>query len=660
MIFKLRAQASHHLFSMNPPTHVSLLRMKSMLASCVLGSGLLLGVPALPAAVDSPVVDLPRFEVKGDQFLGLKNGSLIESIYFRNAWLKDHIGDDAIILVTSPDGKDGHYPPVTAVTVYTSGGRVWAHSTDYGPVSLDTLKPDDLLRNASHCLDEYLKTVAKLPLKPVPVIGGSDEQVQHAFDAVHDPEIMPYFPVALADIPGKVKKPDGTLEKTTFKCLVFDWNDAHYVWRPSMGAHREDPPIEPLTGRPLLCVKHSDLVESLIFVHDYQKAHPEEKAALLYAPEDIDTYYFSGGLAATVFTVKGHVYIRGYFSAIFEAKNPKRPYTPADLDNPQALADLYSNYRDFLGTSIFLKYFGKDHPFDETPDTMAEVYNTLPSVFPQSLPGDSAEMQENRILQRATEAGIACEINPHSSMGRVVMLYSQSQRFYYTGNYQQTGEATGSSYGPWDPNIREGLIDAILFAHDFKPAQPGDKVVVLPYREPGLWDIINAVAVYMRSGNVYAHSPIIGEVAIPSASPSNLNNPQEYPALGLTATKTVHSAEQAQNTNDKHDLMKRLDQELQVWVHANDHPDDALTHTHVYYMFLRPGDMSQVDAPPVYKTLKAAGIDCQFYPTTAEREPDGKITEYALPSLGFIFQGIRYTYGPEHYCSVASNLILDP
>ncbi|HSY18984.1 MAG TPA: hypothetical protein VK815_11645, partial [Candidatus Acidoferrales bacterium] len=143
--------------------------MKSMLASCVLGSGLLLGVPALPAAVDSPIVDLPQFEVKGDQFLGLKNGSLIESIYFRNAWLKDHIGDDAIILVTSPDGKDGHYPPVTAVTVYTSGGRVWAHSTDYGPVSLDTLKPDDLLRNASHCLAEYLKTVAKLPLKPAPV-----------------------------------------------------------------------------------------------------------------------------------------------------------------------------------------------------------------------------------------------------------------------------------------------------------------------------------------------------------------------------------------------------------------------------------------------------------------------------------------------------------
>ncbi|HXA13494.1 MAG TPA: hypothetical protein VNW23_00075 [Opitutaceae bacterium] len=603
---------------------------------------------------------MPELEVKGDQFLGLKNGSLIESIYFRNAWLKDHLGDDAIILVTSPGGKDGHYPPVTAVTVYTSGGRVWAHSTDYGPVTLDTLKPDDLLRNASHCLDEYLKTVAKLPLKPVPVIGGSNEQVQHAFDAVHDPEIMPYFPVALADVPGKVKKPDGAFEKTTFKCLVFDWNDAHYVWRPSMGAHREDPPIEPLTGRPLLCVKHSDLVESLIFVHDYQKAHPEEKAALLYAPPDIDTYYLSEGLPAAIYSVNGHVYIRGYFSAAFEAKNQKHPYTPADLDNPQTLADLNSDYRNFLMDSILKKYFLIDHPFDSAPIGTSGAYSRIPSVFPQSLPGDNAEIQENRILQRATDAGITCEINPHSSMGRIVMLYDHSQRFFYAGNYEQTGEAGGFNYGPWDPNIRERLIDAILFAHNFKPGQPGDKVIVLPYREPGLLDIIKAISVYVRGGNVYAHSPIIGEVAIPSASPSKLDDPQEYHALGLTATKVVHSAEQAQNTNDKHDLMKRLDQELQVWVKANDNPDLPLMRNHVYYMFFRPGDMSRVDVPPVYETLKVAGIDCQLYPTTAERGQDGKITEYALPSLGFTFQGVRYTYGPEHYCSAASNLILDP
>jgi hypothetical protein len=615
--------------------------------------------PAVPATAESPVVKLPAFAVKGTQFLGLKNGSLIESIYFRNVWIGSHPDEDAIVLVTSADGKDGKYPPVTAVTVYSNNGNVWAHSTDYGPVPLGALKPDDLKGNAAHCLDVYLKTVAKLPLKPKPVVGTSDEQVQRAFDAVHDPELMPYFPVAIADVPGTVKNPDGTLQGTTFKCLVFDWNDAHYLWRPSMGAHREDPPIEPLTGRPLLCVKHSDLVEALIFVHDYQKAHPEEKAVLLYAPYTIDANPSTSDWAAAAYTVKGVVYIRSCFATDFPADGRTHPCAPADLDKPQALATLFQQYKEFIILSVFDKIYQKSHPGEAPPENSASAYyDTLPSVFPQSLPWDTAEMQENRVFQRAVEAGIPCDINPGKIWGRRVHLHWRLQRFSYTSSSKDTGKPESYFNGVSNPNEMNRLIDAILFAQNFKPEHPGDTVVVLPYRQPGLWEIVQAVAVYAREGKVWVHNPICGETCILDANPEDLSDPKKFDALRVAANNAIRDIEKAKSDQISSALGMQLDLELDGDVSLQN--NEAGTCRRIFEILTRPGDMSNVEVTSVCKTLKSAGIDCKFSTTTTERGPDGKLSDYALPSLGFTFQGVRYTYGPEHYCSVADNMILDP
>jgi hypothetical protein len=627
----------------------------------------LLGV-ALSALGDSnnPVSDSPDQRLyAGDTFLGLENGSLIESIYFRAAWLKLHPEADAIILVTSPGGKDGKYPPVAAVTVYTkTDGRVWAHSTDYGSVLLDTIKPDDLKKNTAQCLDVYFKTVAKLPSKPRPVIGEVDGQVQLAFDAVHDPKILPYFPVAIMDIPGSTRMPDGTSIESDSKALVFDWNDAHYMWQPSTGALREDPPKDPLTGRPFLCVKHGDLVESLVFIHDYERVHPEEKATLLFAPQDFDHGMSSAGLAAAAYTVNGTVHVRGYFSPDFVPTTQSHSFKPADLDDPEAMARLYQLYQESL-FGVFKEAYARAHPHGPMPKTIhGEIYDTLCPEFPQSLPGDTAEMQANRVFQRATDDGIVCLVDLVEPFGRLVVLHWRMLRCCYTGDWKHTGKPASYYDGIWDPNDPNRLIEAILFAHDFKPEQPGDSVVVLPYRQFGLWDMVQGIAVYTRGGKVYAHNPAVGDAPMPDTRPADLAdlaNPDKSHTVRLAANGAIHTIDKAKVFENTAALEKQLDRELQSWIQDQGSQNDKWgIRRHVFEMVMRPADLGNVEVTSVYEKLKAAGIDCQLHATTKGRGPDGKITEEARPCVSFTFQGVRYTYGPEYYCSAADNLVLDP
>ena len=594
------------------------------------------------------------------KFLGLKNGSLIESIHFRTVWIKVHPDEDAIVLVTSPGtGKDGKYPPVTAVAVYTNAGAVWAFAPDYGTVRLAHLTPNDLKQNAAHCLDEYLNTVALLPPKPEPVVGTGDEQIRRAFAAAHDPKTTPYFPVAIMDTRGSTKMADGTITKFDVKSLVFDWNDAHYTWQPSTGAVREDPPKDPLTGRPFLCVKHGDLAEAIVFVHDLQRAHPDEKAVLLYSPPDIDRGVSTVGMAAAAYTQDGIVHVRSYYNRDWIPNGKTNPFTPTDLDDPAKLAHIYALYRGTL-LHYFKQAYAKAHPHGQLPPILHdEIYDTLRPVFPESLPGDTAEMQENRVFERATAAGIPCVISADKQFGRLVVLHWRTQRFCYTGNYLPTGKPASYYDGIWDPNDSERLIDAILFAHDFRPEQPGDAVAVLPYRQLGLWDIVKGIAVYARAGNVYAHNPEVGDAIMPGTKPSDLADPGKYRALRLAANNAIHAIDHNGVVKNTAILEKELDQELQARIHGMG-LDKWGTRKCVYELLMRPADLSKVEVPSVYEKLKAAGVHCQLYATTTERGPDGKLVEEARPGLGFEFQGVSYTYGPEHYCSPANNLVLDP
>jgi hypothetical protein len=610
---------------------------------------------------DWDATDLAQLN-SAEEFLALDHASLIESIHFRAVWTKVHPTEDAIVLVTSPGPrKDGKYPPVTAVTAYTNNGKVWAHSTDYGRVELRALDPADLQKNVAHCLDEYLKTIAKLPRKPATFTGNSDEQVQRALSALQDPATMPYFPVSIAGIPRSMKMPDGSTVNSVQKTLFFDWNDARYSWWPSTDALRTDSTKDPRTGRPHLCVNHGDLVEALIFVHDFQRAHPDEKAVLLYAPPEINQGVSTYGLAAAAYSWQGTVHVHGYFSQDIMPNSKSHPLKPADLDNAQAMASLFQVYKDDL-LDIAKQYYAKTHPGEKPSNNLrTEICDVLPTICPQGLYGDTPEMQENRIFQRATEAGIPCVIAEQKGAGRMVVLHWRAQRFCYTGNWDQTGKPLSFYDGVWDPNDPERLIDAILFEHDFHPQQPDDAVVVLPYRQLGFWDIAKGIAVYARDGKVFAHNPEVGDAPIPGVTPADLGAPDRYNALRLAANQAIHSIDGPRTISNNTALEQKLGSELQADVLAqNLQNDKAGRRRCIYGLLMRPADMSNVEVPSVYKKLQAAGIPCRLFPTTTERRSDGTIFEEARPCLKFTYQGVDYTYGPEHFCSAADTLVHIP
>jgi hypothetical protein len=340
--------------------------------------------------------------------------------------------------------------------------------------------------------------------------------------------------------------------------------------------------------------------------------------------------------------------------------NSAHPFKPVDLDRPERLALLYQQYRS-INWRIFYTKYKEIFPSSPIQDKIKfELYDTLHSSFPQSLPGDTAEMQQNRIFQRATEAGIPCGIECNKTNGRVVVLHWLSQRFCYTEDYNKTEKSLSYYNGVRSPNDIACLIDAVLFTQDFKANHPSDTVLVLPYREPGLWEIVKAVTVFVRNGKVYAHNPQVSDAPIPKTKPADLDDPNEFRALRLAGNNAINTIESVKTAEDTTALIQKFCQELKCWVKANGNPDSEATDRYIYEILMRPSNMSNVEVLSVYEKLKAAGVDCQLYASTAERKPDGRIIEYSLPSLGFTFHGARYTYGPEHYCSAANNLILDP
>jgi hypothetical protein len=165
----------------------------------------------------------------------------------------------------------------------------------------------------------------------------------------------------------------------------------------------------------------------------------------------------------------------------------------------------------------------------------------------------------------------------------------------------------------------------------------------------------------VHAGKVFAHNPEVGDILIPNANPTDLSNPAKCHTLRLAANNAIHSIDVANTAENTAILENKFNRELQSWIHDKGLQSDKWgVRKHVYEILMHPCNMSSVEVPSVYEKLKTAGIDCQLYATTTERKPDGRLAKDARPCIVFTFQNVSYTYGPEHYCSPANNLVLDP
>jgi hypothetical protein len=572
----------------------------------------------------------PRPDPERD-FLPLRNGSLVESLHFRNAWLKEHPLEDAIVLPeeTSLDGQIH----VTAVCAYTNRGAVFIHSADYGTVALPGAQPD-ILNRAADVLAAYHDLSPPPPRALADGGGDAAAQIQQAYAALHDSDVMGNFPVAVSRLASRVAGADGTTLPASVPWLIFDWNGGHYGYHPAVGVIRQPVPTDPLTGRPFLCVALGDLVESIIFCAEYRKAHPGERAVLLFVPHQADHGENTGGTAAAAFTRNGSLYFHSVFFGDIPLAENGRAFTPPDLADPPRLYRAYASYLwSRFAAACQAKHQG-------VPDRRTihrggrEIAEILGTSQPRELAGDTPELQVRRAFARAQALGLASEVGteprPEEPRARdvcLVLCWNVSEYIYVPSRGGHYGVETDATALP------NRLIDGMLFASRYRRDHPGPSALAIPYRESGggKW---KAVTVYVQDGGVWLHNAETGEIPFPAYAPRDLANPAKFKSIRMDGNKLIKEAA-SQGIKAKSARLNAL----------------ALD---------RAADTSALEPAAVYAELSAAGIPCRLLDVARERDAAGNLREYPSPSLTFEWWGVTYTYGPEHFCTASDAIVSLP
>ncbi len=564
-------------------------------------------------------------------FLHLRNGSLVESIVFRSAWLKAHPDEDAIIVVRE-SARSGRLSD-SAVSAYTQRGAVLVHDPDRGTVALASLVPADLGR-PDRVAAEWSRFSGASPSRPEAGAGDFAAQIARAYAALHDHDAMGYFPAAVSPLPSVVRAAGGRSVRKEVSWLVFDWNDGHYGYRPDVGVVRQPVPTDPATGCPSLCLGLGDLVESVIFCAEYRRGHPGESAVLLFRPHDRTRAENTGGMAAAAYTRRGQLHIHSvYFGDISLAENG-RPLAARAIREPRRLGRAYDKY--LWGRFVSAYRAAHGHP----PDPRAlrrggrDFAELLGTAAPQHLLGDTPELQVRRAYQRAQALGLSSEVSVQPGIGPsrapkpcLVLCWNVSEYVYQPAIGAHYAMETDATVLP------NRLIDGILFAPAYRREHPGEKAVAIPYRDAGggKW---KAVTAYTRNGQVWLHNPETGESRLSACAPSDLENPARFKRVRIDGNRLI-KAEAVRSLRLKAAALDRLPLDRDA--------DDAA---------LEPG--------AVYARLRAAGIPCRLLPATLERDPAGIFRPVPSPSVAFRWWGVTYTYGPGHYCTASDGFIARP
>jgi hypothetical protein len=569
----------------------------------------------------------PRPDPEGDS-LRLRNGSLLESIHFRNAWLKEHPDEDAII-VPKETARDGQIH-VAATCAYTKRGAVLVHGPDGGAVSLPGARPEILnepVRLAAACRG----------------IGGdighdedgeAEAQIARACAALSDRDVMGLFPVAVSKLASRVSAPGGATVREDADWLVFDWNGGHYGYHPDVGVIRQPVPVDPLTSRPYLGVALGDLVESVIFCAEYRKAHPDEKAALLFFPRDPRRGENTGGTAAAAFTRKGSLYFHSVFFGDIDLTENGRAFVPMDLADP---ARLYRAYESYLWRRFADACKAKGIA---TPDPRSlhrggrEIADILGTRIPAELAGDTPDLQVRRAFQRAQALGLSSEVGmearpdePGARETCLVLCWNVSEYVYAPSRGGHYGVETDTTALP------NRLIDGVLFASRRRRDHPDEKALAIPYRESGS-DKWKAVTVYSKGSEVWLHNPETGETPFPAYSPRDLENPAKFKSIRTDGNKLIKNAAILG--------IKKKSAKL------NELPID------------READTGALEPSAVCAQMQEAGIPCRILGNARERDAAGTFRDYPSPALTFEWWGVTYTYGPEHYCTASNGFVSTP
>jgi hypothetical protein len=274
-----------------------------------------------------------------------------------------------------------------------------------------------------------------------------------------------------------------------------------------------DPLIDPLTGTPYIAVHNPDIVESAIFITEFQRAHPLEHALLLI-PEIHDAID-SMGDPAVAYTWKGKVYFHSY--AMGDVLIP-------DL-SPGQMSEGYMRRLHQAYRTLVRYYFSKSCEIHHIPWPMSEEQafeignaDKGPHVLPNELPGDTEDIQAKRVEARLKKLGLTTakayfNVSRTDKYGK---SYPCDLVTFDFGNFAYEWEPRGCSYiGLASKIYRPSMIDSIIFSIDYQKANPSERVFCFLHEASGqghLPGLMVSTTVFTKNGQLWFHHLAPGDL----------------------------------------------------------------------------------------------------------------------------------------------------
>jgi len=507
--------------------------------------------------------------------------SLITSIAFRRTYVQAHPGADSIVVT-----KDWPKGQVTALALYADGQKVFVHDAAGTDRVLEGLTPADLYRPSMVQIALQENHVAEIPGH-----GGSNsaanfaDQLERDFSALKTVNVIAALHPASAGQEG---------------LLAYEWDDQHYTFTSASGCRRYVPPVNPLTGQPCLCLNHGDIFESIAFIVEYRRAHPDEKAVLVlpeihHAPEVIlPAVAFTKGTGIFVHSaILGDVALDG-----FKAEN---------ISDSKAIFSAYRHLLEGLMKSRGIKF-----PMELTKTQLA---------LPDAMPGDSDEMQFQRALARMRRLGIVSDIIRANSAKKIrahMMLEFDGLQYSWS-----CADRVSYYNGIGDKPAVNSFIHGMIFVSNFLKEHPGEKAFCYPCAPLGPLSQGSLVAttVYTLDGKVFSHHQQTGDLEIPLL-PADLTDFEKVISVSRKIYRAAYAAQLAGR---------------RVGPPAN----------------LPAFDQSLFQLEPIARELTACGVQSRLVPIFVKTESGHEMQRRVL---AFEWAGKSYSYSAEQGCfSTASS-----
>jgi hypothetical protein len=500
--------------------------------------------------------------------------SLITSIAFRRTYTQAHPEADSIVV--SKDWPNGQ---VTALALYAAGLDVFVHEPIGKDRLVQGLTPADLYRPFIVRLALQQNHIAEIPSRSN-YFNGSVGQLERDFNALKT-----------VDVSAALHPPADGKEGM----IAYEWDDHHYTFTATDGCRRYDPPVNPLTGRPCLCLNRGDIFESVAFMVEYRRNHPDEKAVLVlpeirHVPEAIfPAVAFTKGAAVFIHSaILGDVVLDG-----FKAD---------DIANSKAV---FSAYQHLVGAFI------KTHGFKR----LAEFTKAQPA-WPKALPGDTGELQYQRALARMRQLGVISNIvwaDSEKKIPAYMILDFDGLQYGWSYDHQLSYYS-----GIGDKPAVNSFVHGIIFASNFLKEHPGEKAFCYPcasYADSPPGSLV-ATTIYTLKGKVFSHHQQTGDLESPLA-PAELND--SVKVIGVT--RKIYQAACAGQRAGRRAV-----------------PPAS-----------RPVfDSSVLQPETIARQFKACGVPSRLAPTIVKTESGQEVRRGA--TLAFEWAGKAYLYTVEQGC----------